>query len=503
MDTSHSPHTFSIGLKVTIWFAILTGVVFAFLQSTSVYASTLYVDGTLGSDSGNCQSSSCKTIAYAISQAANGDVINVSAGIYAEHLYFHKNLTINGAGTGATAIDQDLTAIPGIITVYAGSTVTITDVTVHSGISDGYYCDFCYGIYNAGDMELKNVIVAHNGSSDTVSGIGIQNWGNLRMLDSIVSDQNGQGIYNGGWLELNNIVVTRNRSNAGAGIHNEGNLILINSVVSDNSTVLNMYGNCGGIYSSNFLSIQNSQVIRNQSTYGGGICNGGTAEISGLNLTNNIAFEGGGILSTTGATLTIESTTISTNTATATGGGMSIGGAVTVTNSTISGNKADSGGAGIENVGHLKLVNVTISGNATTQTVGLPSNIWNGGFADSYVQLANTIINGPGNAGCASETGLGFISLGHNLSSDNTCNLTSTGDLTNTNPLLGPLQLNSPGTTLTHALLGGSPAVNRGSNAYCPPIDQRGVSRPFGVICDVGAFESENVYPYIFPLIFR
>ena len=50
--------------------------------------------------------------------------------------------------------------------------------------------------------------------------------------------------------------------------------------------------------------------------------------------------------------------------------------------------------------------------------------------------MRNTIVD---SGGCANNAP---VSLGHNLSSDNTCALTNTGDLTNTNPLLGPLQDN-------------------------------------------------------------
>jgi len=63
----------------------------------------------------------------------------------------------------------------------------------------------------------------------------------------------------------------------------------------------------------------------------------------------------------------------------------------------------------------------------------------------------------------------------------------------NTAPLLGPLADNG-GPTWTHALLAGSPAIDAADDAACvaPPIngvDQRGVARPQGVGCDVGAFE--------------
>ena len=44
---------------------------------------------------------------------------------------------------------------------------------------------------------------------------------------------------------------------------------------------------------------------------------------------------------------------------------------------------------------------------------------------------------------------------------------------------------------LTHALLPGSPAIDAAADAACPATDQRGVARPQGAHCDVGAFERE------------
>jgi hypothetical protein len=35
----------------------------------------------------------------------------------------------------------------------------------------------------------------------------------------------------------------------------------------------------------------------------------------------------------------------------------------------------------------------------------------------------------------------------------------------------------------------GSPAIGAGDPAACPPTDQRGVARPMGSGCDIGAFE--------------
>ena len=62
------------------------------------------------------------------------------------------------------------------------------------------------------------------------------------------------------------------------------------------------------------------------------------------------------------------------------------------------------------------------------------------------------------------------------------------GDKANTDPQLGVLT-NNGGTTQTHALPGASPAVNAGGGCPPPATDQRGVPRPQGPACDIGAYE--------------
>ena len=82
-----------------------------------------------------------------------------------------------------------------------------------------------------------------------------------------------------------------------------------------------------------------------------------------------------------------------------------------------------------------------------------------------------------------------------------TAPLSCGGTIPNANPRLGPLQ-NNGGPTPTHALLPGSLAIEAGTNAGCPATDQRGVSRPQGVACDIGAFESAFRLLFL-PLVVR
>jgi hypothetical protein len=55
--------------------------------------------------------------------------------------------------------------------------------------------------------------------------------------------------------------------------------------------------------------------------------------------------------------------------------------------------------------------------------------------------------------------------------------------------VLKPTLANNGGSTQTLALVKNSPAIDAADNAVCPATDQRGVSRPQGAACDIGAFE--------------
>ena len=123
------------------------------------------------------------------------------------------------------------------------------------------------------------------------------------------------------------------------------------------------------------------------------------------------------------------------------------------------------------------LTNVTIADNVSTSQFKVAI----ANYADIIIR--NTIIQ-DAELGCAGDGT--FQSQGHNIGNDDSCNLTGTGDIPPTNPMLGPLADNG-GPTLTQALLDGSPAINAGDDGACPFTDQRGYGR-VGV-CDIGAYE--------------
>jgi hypothetical protein len=108
-----------------------------------------------------------------------------------------------------------------------------------------------------------------------------------------------------------------------------------------------------------------------------------------------------------------------------------------------------------------------------------------------YLDLVNTII---ANENLLPNCSGDLLSLGYNLSNDNTCDLSQATDLRSVDPLLSDLN-NNGGHTFTHALQANSPAVDAGSNQYCLAYDQRYFIRPAdgnqdGVSkCDIGAYE--------------
>jgi hypothetical protein len=70
---------------------------------------------------------------------------------------------------------------------------------------------------------------------------------------------------------------------------------------------------------------------------------------------------------------------------------------------------------------------------------------------------------------------------------DDSCNPAASDQVIG-DALIGALGDNG-GPTPTHALLSGSPAIDTAAGGACPATDQRGVTRPQGPRCDVGAFE--------------
>jgi len=243
----------------------------------------------------------------------------------------------------------------------------------------------------------------------------------------------------------------------------------------------------------------NSDGIR-----GGGIYNDGTLTLTDCTMSNNTAIIfGGGIYNHGSGALNIYSSTISGNTTTnagSAGGGIYNNGTVSMWNSTVSGNTSDYGG-GIYNNTSITLSQCTVSSNTATYDGG---GIWNGSTNSdlkSTIVADNTAPNGP-------DFDNALNSYGYNLIEDTTdCTIIEVANpgtnITGVDPTLGPLA-NNGGPTQTHALLSGGPAIDTGDctdiNGNPVTTDQRGVSRPQGPGCDIGAYEVPQVTLTINPI---
>jgi hypothetical protein len=144
----------------------------------------------------------------------------------------------------------------------------------------------------------------------------------------------------------------------------------------------------------------------------------------------------------------------------------------------------------------------------TTGGAGQGGNLVTDGTASTFHIGGSIIAFGHGAVGfedCRDNGTTVIDSRGSNVvgpAPANQCFLDNTNDHPSTNPMIGPLMLNAPGTTRTRALLPGSPAIDIVPVAtLClgNPPDQRGIIRPQGSACDAGAYEVEVPAPPVTP----
>jgi hypothetical protein len=153
--------------------------------------------------------------------------------------------------------------------------------------------------------------------------------------------------------------------------------------------------------------------------------------------------------------------------------------------------RARAGGI-LVNSGTLTLVNSTLSGNRT------PSPGHGVAGLDGYlgaITIENSLIaNSVNGSDCGSGRGTLTLS-GMVLIEDGSCmGLHRLSGILTGDPRLGPL-LDNGGATPTHALRADSPAIDLPVNGRCRRDDRRGVTRPQGEHCDVGAFERITIVP--------
>lgn len=381
------------------------------------------------------------------------------------------------------------------------------------------------GVYNLGILTVTNSYFTHTSALNNDGG-AIWTLGNARIdgstfFSNTASNGWGGGIYNQNILSVTNSTLSSNFAYQGGGAVQTylGTSALQNvSLISNTASITSSSGEGGGLLtgSSATSKLTNVMVKGNTAYYGGGIFNNATTNLTRVTVSGNSGAIGGGIENFVGTT-TILSSTISGNHSASDGAGIYSEATTTLSNVTLNNNSTGNNGGGFANGGTATLTNVTFSGNhanlnggglvngintATLRNVTLNGNTANSGGGVSRLggtlTLTSTIVaNSPSGGNCA-----GTLAGGSNMSSDLTCNFGIDRD--NRDVKLAPLG-NYGGSTQTHLLLIGSPAIDFGTNAGCPSNDQRGLTRPIST-CDVGAVERQSIdisYFLNLPLILR
>jgi len=325
---------------------------------------------------------------------------------------------------------------------------------------------------------LQGIVVAN------LSGLTIQHGTAVNV---------GGGISNLGELTVDHCVITGNSLTgaltAGGGIENLGSLVLTNSIVANNTTA-----GTGSI------------------SLGAGVYSAGILEVDGTAFSGNHGAGPGGGLGIYGSTFKalVRDSTFNGNSASLGGGIYNTGSTLTLTNSTVSANSSDGAGGGIyAESGTTGLYNVTVTSNRANSD-GLNGGDGGGvlNLAGSTFLLSSSIVAGndyffvesrgdPPTLKADDCSGAYQAQAANLLKSISAAHCTINGPHVVALAQLGPLQDNG-GVTATHALLAGSPAIDAG--ASCPndqgaalPADQRGVARPQGAACDIGAFELQEL----------
>jgi len=426
-------------------------------------------------------------------------------------------------GHGSTIHRSEVTGTPNfrILAVDPIGSLTLRDTT----ISNGYvHEESGGGIYSKGALAVENGTIINNHAREGGGVFAAQ----ATVTGSVISNNESQGEYYGG----------------GGGIRAEA-LVVENSIISGNQ------GGGGGGISAETATISGSRIVDNAAyepygAVGGGIL-AGHLTLTGSVVAGNTAFGGddyggwgGGVAAADG---TISGSTISGNRAEdgwdsynyfapvpGRGGGVFAAEVLTISNSTISDNDANEGG-GLFIWGETLLAQSTVSGNnASTEfndryneTIGgegggiLVSSYWS---SCGTLTTRGSLISGntaavqgrevfvdPGNECSATVVADAFNVFGRG---GNSGLIGFTPGATDVVPSVGLSAILSPladngGSTQTHALPAGSPALDIAPNAQCAAapvngVDQRGEPRGANGAggasaneCDAGSFELQPV----------
>ena len=371
-------------------------------------------------------------------------------------------------------------------------------------------------------LNFDDLVQNVTASGDTGGG-GVAWFGNgaVNVTNSLFRQNQAAGGDGGGFLSdssvsspvnISNTSFDGNTGNSAGGLADYGSNAL--TLTQDRFSGNQVSGDGGAAeldtYFSTLTTITSSEFDGNSAADGGALdWDNGYLALLGDSFVLNTAANGGALYADSGPDtspsppcgrtpsticfepFTMYDSTMSRNTASTEGGAIDVqtgrdGTPFTMINDTIAFNNAPSGaGGGINN----------------------PLDFVSGGSQSHGFGVENTTIAENSGGDCSTqfegtpdESGTTPDDTGNNNDGDQTC-FGGTGgpnDKTGVNPLLsnpadnGGPAAGGPGDTetiQTDAEQSGSPTVDAGNNNGCPSTDERGVSRPKGSACDIGAFE--------------
>jgi hypothetical protein len=461
------------------------------------------------------------------------DTLNVDGDL---NIFDAEGLTIEGNGS-TIAQTCNAASEERVIEARDGSLV-LRNLTVTGGKApvNGSYGGAAILIFDADRLELDHVVVRDNTATDVPTMLSDRKGAAIRLeltpaviVDSEIRDNVGMAGVSSQYYGVD-VSRTTFKDNSypggvaaaiyGRDVEIADSTFLNNSVTDDT----NISHGTGGVLAFGTLTVRRSTLDANRGTGSGAIA-AADGLIEDSVLSNNSSRSFGGAMLFIG---TIRRTAIVNNTATTGGGGGLVSG--TIERSTIAGNSASEGGGISVGYGPLVLRSSTITGNRADDGSGVFVDPRSGDGPESITierstvaanealsvadtataaeiavdaaapadpdrrfDVSHSVIGNGTIAGCRlGETAV--VSQSYTFWTDDTCGAPAAGgDIVNGgDPKLGPLQDNG-GPTPTRLPLPGSELRDRIplDHVGCAGGDQRGVPRPQGLGCDIGATEAE------------
>ena len=279
------------------------------------------------------------------------------------------------AGNGALTLrrmDVSFTSGGDAGAIHSTGELVVEDSSITSNVSLGPGG----GIYSAGgDLTVRRGTIAGNSSAGdgggilaagasaalhqvTISGNEGQNGGAvaatvpLMVRGGTISANRGEfggGILTGdGEIDIEGTTFTRNEADLGAALYTRGGGTVQGVRIVEN-TATGEFGYGGGIFAdAEPLEVSGGEMTKNVGIAGGAVYARGDVTLTGVPITGNEAWYGGGIFSTTGAVVWVNGLLIEGNLAQVGGGGAYVnGGQMTLNGVSIQGNSSERDGGGL------------------------------------------------------------------------------------------------------------------------------------------------------------